>query len=180
MDALALVQRLHEHRAWTNGNLLNAVTPLPEATLQAPFAIGQGSLWKSLVHMHAAEWVWLQTLLGNESPTMPGDLPGHLPGNQLGSGAIESLDELRDRWQKLERLWREYLATLSEADLDVRVPKVSYQGVRHLTRRGDILMHVCLHANYTAAQVVNMLRQAGVTSLPETMLITLARQLSPG
>jgi uncharacterized damage-inducible protein DinB len=36
-------------------------------------------------------------------------------------------------------------------------------------------MHVCTHAHYTAAQVVNMLRQIGV-ELPETMLITLARK----
>jgi uncharacterized damage-inducible protein DinB len=39
-----------------------------------------------------------------------------------------------------------------------------------------VLLHVCTHAQYTTAQVVNMLRQVGATSLPDTMLITLARK----
>jgi uncharacterized damage-inducible protein DinB len=44
------------------------------------------------------------------------------------------------------------------------------------TSRGDVLLHVCTHAQYTTAQAVNMLRQVGVEKLPDTMLITLARQ----
>ncbi|QDT90437.1 DinB family protein [Gimesia algae] len=43
------------------------------------------------------------------------------------------------------------------------------------TRCVDILLHVCTHAQYTTAQVVNMLRQLGAEPLPATMLITLAR-----
>ena len=44
------------------------------------------------------------------------------------------------------------------------------------TRRSEVLLHVCTHAQYTAAQVVNMFRQAGSEKLPDTMLIALARQ----
>ena len=53
---------------------------------------------------------------------------------------------------------------------------VSSNGKRTGTRRSDLLLHVCTHAHYTAAQVVNMLRQLGESSLPDPMLITLARQ----
>lgn len=38
------------------------------------------------------------------------------------------------------------------------------------------MLHMCSHAHYTAAQVVNMLRQVGVEKLPETMVISLVRQ----
>jgi uncharacterized damage-inducible protein DinB len=41
-------------------------------------------------------------------------------------------------------------------------------------RRSDVLLHVCTHAHYTAALVVNMLRQCGVATLPQTMLTSLA------
>jgi uncharacterized damage-inducible protein DinB len=47
---------------------------------------------------------------------------------------------------------------------------------RLATRRSDVLLHVCTHAHYTAAQVINMLRQTGIDKLPETMLISLARK----
>jgi uncharacterized damage-inducible protein DinB len=179
MNAIELVRRLHQHRAWVNGNLLTAAAALSEETLRRPFPIGQGSIWKSLVHLHAAEYVWLEALHGNEEGLLPGDLPGKLPGNQQGQGGITGLNDLRQKWTALEQRWVGCLAALTPESLDEVVYRKSTRsgpGKRFGNRRGDILLHVCTHAHYTAAQVVNMLRQAGVEKLPETMLISLARQ----
>jgi uncharacterized damage-inducible protein DinB len=177
MNGVELVRRLHQHRAWVNGKLIQAAFALKSADLQTPLPIGQGSIWKSLVHMYAAEYVWLESLLGDESPVAPGDLPDKIPGNQEGSGAIRSLDELVGLWRELDARWQAYLDGLNDADLDPLVYKVSsLQGTRSATRRGDILLHVCTHAHYTTAQVVNMLRQLGAPALPDPMLITMARQ----
>ncbi|MEQ8851778.1 DinB family protein [Gimesia sp.] len=102
-----------------------------------------------------------------------------MPGNQRGEGGIHSLEELKERWGELEQRWIAYLQGLNEADLAQVVRKQSTssgKGQVHQTRRSDVLMHVCLHAQYTTAQLINMLRQAGAESLPDSMLITLARQ----
>lgn len=178
MTAVELIRRLHQHRAWVNGKLLSAIAGLSEESLRKPFAIGQGSIWKSLTHLYAAEFVWLETLQGNEQAMTPGDLPGQLPGNQDGPGACRSLGELRDRWWGLQERWERYLAGLNESDLSDLVYRVSTSsgaGRRFGTRRSDVLLHVCTHAQYTTAQVINMLRQSGVKDLPDAMLITLAR-----
>lgn len=180
MNGVEVVRRLHQHRKWANEKLVAAAGAISEKNLRKSFPIGQGSIWKSLTHMLAAEFVWLECLLGDENPLMKGDVPGKLPGNQEGPGAIGSLDELATLWQQLETRWQSYLAGLAEADLDQLVPKVSSQGKLHSTRRGDILLHVCTHAQYTTAQVINMLRQAGAEQLPDPMLITLARQDAAG
>ena len=179
MNTTELLNRLHQHRTWVNGNLLNAAAGLTDGQLQSPFQIGQGSIWKSLVHLYAAEFVWLEALLGNDDPLVQGDLPGKLPGNQQGEGGITGLDDLRQKWTALDQRWLTYLASLTPESLDELVYKKSTSyglGKRFGTRRVDVLLHVCTHAHYTAAQVVNMLRQAGVDKLPETMLISLARQ----
>ena len=179
MDSAALIRRLHQHRAWVNENLLAVAGRLSEEELRREFAIGQGSVWKTLLHLYAAEYVWLEALLGDDDPVTPGDLPKRLPGNQLGEGAVGSLDELQARWAELGRRWEGYLAELNAEALDELVYKWSTsfgQGRRYGTRQGDVLMHVCTHAQYTAAQVLNMLRQLGVKELPEVMLISLARQ----
>jgi len=179
MDAVVLVERLHHHRAWVNGNLLAAAATLTDEQLRSPFPIGQGSIWKSLVHLHAAECVWLEALLGNEDPLLPGDLPGKLPGNQQGEGGITDLNDLRQKWSSLEQRWVGYLASLKPdalAELVFKISTSSGLGKRFGTRRGDILLHVCTHAQYTTAQVINMLRQAGAEKLPDVMLISLARQ----
>ena len=91
---------------------------------------------------------------------------------------MTSLDELVSNWTALDERWQSYLRVLSPGSLDDIVYKVSTSsgyGKRHGTRRGDVLLHVCTHAQYTAAQAINMLRHVGVRSLPDVMLITLAR-----
>ncbi|QDU49055.1 DinB family protein [Gimesia panareensis] len=173
------ITRLHEHRRWVNQGLLESVQMLSEAQRRREFPIGQGSIWKSLLHLYAAEYVWLEALLGNTAPVLPGDLPGELPGNQRGEGGVGSLEELSEKWSHLEQRWIDYLEGLTESDLVEIVSKQSTssgKGRVHRTRRSDVLMHVCLHAQYTTAQLINMLRQAGVQNLPDSMLITLARQ----
>ncbi len=176
MNAIDVIHRIHEHRDWVNHKLLDSAASLTDENLRRSLPIGQGSVWKSLMHLYAAEYVWLQALLGHESALLPGDRADKLPGNQEEAGGVQSLAELRERWGELETRWQSYLEGLSSEVLDEIVFKVSSNGRRTGTRRGDLLLHVCTHAHYTAAQVVNMLRQLGQTSLPDPMLITLARE----
>lgn len=177
MNTIDLIQRLNQHRAWVNGNLLATADRLTEDQLRATFPIGQGSIWKSLLHLYAAEFVWLEALQGNEEGVAPGDMPGKLPGNQEGEAALTSLGALRQSWSALERRWIDYLAVLKPEALDELVARKSAAtGKRFSNRRSDVLLHVCTHAHYTTAQMINMLRQTGIDKLPEVMLISLARQ----
>lgn len=179
MSASKLILRLHQHRLWVNQRVREAVQGLSDQQLQQRLAIGQGSVWKTLTHLLAAEYVWLEALLGNQSPVFPGDLPDQLPGNQQGPEALSSLSQLTGCWLNTEARWRRYLERLTDADLADPVYKISTSsqaGKRHGIARSDILLHVCTHAQYTTAQLVNMLRQLHVSPLPDVMLITLARQ----
>jgi uncharacterized damage-inducible protein DinB len=179
MNSVDLIKRLHQHRAWVNANLVHAAGALTDGQLRTTYQIGQGSIWMSLLHLYAAEFVWLEALLGNDNPLVPGDLPGKIPGNQQGTGGIADFNDLQQKWTALEQRWTAYVASLKPETLDELVYKVSASsglGKRFGTRRSDVLIHVCTHAQYTAAQVVNMLRQTGVDTLPETMLISLARR----
>jgi uncharacterized damage-inducible protein DinB len=177
MSSLSVIRRLHEHRMWSNAKLLAAAEALPAADLQKQLPIGQGTLWRSLMHLYAAEWAWLAALGGDENPVLSGDRPDMLPGNQQGEGGVQSLAELRAAWAAVDARWRDYLASLTEPQLEDVVYKISSIGRnRAACRRLDILLHVCTHAHYTTAQVINMLRHVGAASLPDPMLITMARQ----
>lgn len=179
MNCIDLIRRLHAHRIWVNRHLLEAVRPLSRQQLHQSFPVGQGSVWMTLTHLMAAEFVWLEALHGNETPLMPGDAPGRLPGNQQGEEPVETLAALVSRWGELDRRWKSYLDNLTDESLDELVYKVSTSsqtGERLGAQRSDILLHVCTHAQYTTAQLVNMLRQLGVNQFPATMLISMARK----
>ena len=183
MNARDLILRLHEHRDWVNRILMRIAGQLSNDQLHRQFPIGQGTVWQSLTHLYGGEYVWLEALLGNPEPIVPGDLPRKLPGNQEGPGSIESVAELKDRWLELERRWTDYLFQLDPDSLEDIVHKVSTSsgfGKRHGTLRSDVLLHVCTHSQYTTAQIVNMLRHLGVDELPDVMLISLARKQRAG
>ena len=176
MNSIKLIHRLHQHRQWSNQQLIAIAERLDEQQLRREFEIGQGSIWRSLTHLYAAEYVWLEALLGNENPLAPGDAAGQLPGNQAGDDAAKSVAELKQRWSELDARWSEYLDGLTTETIQQSVFKQSSRGgVRQQTSVTDILLHVCTHAQYTTAQAINMMRHAGVTDLPDPMLITLAR-----
>jgi uncharacterized damage-inducible protein DinB len=178
MNASDLVRRLHHHRMWVTQLLLKAVRSLTVEQLHSQLMIGQGSVWKTLTHLLAAEYVWLEALLGNDDPLLPGDVKGKLPGNQEGSSPIASLSDLESKWRALDCKWSEYLSILDDKSLEGIVYKVSTSSgfsKRHGTKRSDVLLHVCTHAQYTTAQLINMLRQLGQAELSDVMLISLAR-----
>lgn len=98
-----------------------------------------------------------------------------------GRCAIQSLADLKAKWAALDQEWAKYLAELTPESLDEMLYRVpSSGGVRFGTKRVDVLLHVATHAHYTAAQVVNMLRQVGLERLPEVMLMAMARAESRG
>ena len=104
-------------------------------------------------------------------------IPGYDYGNPKVAQSPVSLDELRQKWTELQTLWIRYLAELQPEALEEQVYKIVMSTRQRMaTKRSDILLHVSTHAQYTTAQVVNMLRQIGVEKLPETMLISLARR----
>jgi len=179
IDAIQILQRLHEHRWWVNEKLLTICRRLSDDQLRQKFPIGQASIWKSLLHLCAADYVWLEAMSGDDDPLLPGDACDQLPGNQLGENPITDFEELRNRWQDIRARWNEYLSSIKPEQLDeiVYKKKTTSSGIgkRFGTRRSDVLLHVCTHAQYTTAQIVNMLRQIGA-ELPDVMLITLARE----
>ncbi|RCS56186.1 DUF664 domain-containing protein [Bremerella cremea] len=183
MNAVTPILRLHEHRRWTNQHLMAACRLLSEEQLRQQHPIGQGSLWKTLCHMYAAEYVWLKALSGVADALAPGDAPGKLSGNQEGEGAVQTVQELFQRWEELDQRWEDYLGKLTPDQLTETIYKQSSSnppGKIPATSAMDVLLHVCTHAQYTTAQAVNMLRHSGVESLPPSMLITLAREQAIG
>lgn len=170
MTALNLIRRLHEHRRWANERALAACRPLGGDELHRTFPIGQGSVMLTLGHLYGAERTWLAALEGKAHPPSPFGV------------RFDSIATLEREWDALESRWQDFLLRLGEADLVRPVAKRSTSsggGKVHVTPTYDVLLHVPLHANYTLAQLNNMLRQLGREPI-DPMLITLSREQNAG
>lgn len=161
------VRRLHEHRVWSNRQLLQACRGLSPDQLHQPMDIGRGSVMATLTHLYEAELIWLLALQGETEPPAPGET------------TLASLAQLEQAWNELDARWDAMLSTLQPEDLHRPVTKRSTSGPSagaiRTTNRLDVLLHVCTHAQYTSAQAVNMLRKLDAGPLPDLQLMTLAR-----
>lgn len=169
MDGVAVIRRLHAHRMWADAQLRAAAGELSPEQLRQRFDVGRGSVWSSLVHLYSAGLVWLEALTGRADAPLAGD------------DAFETLEELQIAWSAMELRWRRYLDELTERKLDLPVHRKSTSfgaGRVWVTPASDVLLHVCTHAQYTSAQIVNMLRRLGVPPerLPDLQLIVMSRK----
>ncbi len=167
--SVQVIRRLHEHREWANTRLREAAGHMTDAQLRGQHPCGRGSVFDSLVHLYAGEAIWLAALQGNPTPPGPDDFH------------FATLDDLTEAWRVLAGQWDAYLAALSESELSRPITKVSTSsgaGRSFTLPEGDVLIHVCTHAQYTTAQCVNMMRREGLAAdlLPDTMMISMSRE----
>lgn len=163
-SATNLIRRLHDHRLWSRLRILEAASRLSPAQLREPFPIGPGSVFNALRHLYTAEYAWLAALEGTANPTFPDEK------------TLDDLPSLLRAWSDLDDRWGAALARLTDADLERPVTRTNRAGITSTTSAADVLTHVCTHAFYHTAQMVNMLRRLGVAELPETNFITMARE----
>jgi len=163
-DAPAIIRRLHDHRLWVRLRLLQSVSSLDEAKLRTDFEMGTGSPLATLEHIHGAERVWLGSILGDASL--------HFPARDEYGG----LAGLLRAWSELDVRWEGYLAELTADELDRPVTRQNRAGQTFTTPVEDILIHVCTHGFYHAAQLSNMLRQLGADKVDPTDFIVHSRE----
>jgi uncharacterized damage-inducible protein DinB len=162
INAAEVLRRLHRYRIWSHEQLLAACRGLSPEQLHAPFAIGQGSVWSSLVHLLAADSLWLDAFEGRPQTPVPRD------------SDFESLDALAREWARVDQRWLALLANIDGARLDRTVTRADLRNQLLRIDGLDAHLQVCTHAAYTAAQVINMLRHLGIEPLPNCMLVAMS------
>jgi uncharacterized damage-inducible protein DinB len=159
-----LLKQMAAYNTWANKKLAETLLHLSEAQQQQELPSSFSSLYKTLLHMWDAESGWWQRLKLNERVVFPREyFTGTLP-------------ELISEYSKQNQLWEEWIGQASEAALE-------HVFMYHSTKREpfkqpvyQMLLHVFNHGTYHRGQLVNLLRQLGVTKIPQTDFIIWSRK----
>jgi uncharacterized damage-inducible protein DinB len=150
------IQQLFSYTEWANALVLDAAEKLTREQLHADRQISYGSIFGTLSHMGAAEWLWLDRWRGNSR------VGGNVWEEWANSVGTE-LASLRSEWLKVAEGRQALLASLSDADLLVEQPFKRMNGEEHSLPLGSQMQHVVNHATLHRGQVVGMIRQLGIT-----------------
>jgi uncharacterized damage-inducible protein DinB len=143
------VEKLFAYTHWANGLALGAAEKLLPDQLEQDLGGSFPSVFKTLEHMLAAEWVWYKRLNG-VSPTAMFD--GH---------TCKTLYELSERWSINDLQWTALIEVMTDESLADRITYTNLAGDTFTVSQAAIMQHVPNHATYHRGQLVNMLRQLG-------------------
>jgi uncharacterized damage-inducible protein DinB len=157
------LKSLFAYDTWANGLILDAVRNLPDESIRRDFGMSHQSLLGTMVHVVAAEEIWLSRWKG-------------APRAKLrGIDDISSLEALGAYWDEVRKERDSFVGSLAEADLDRELEMTTTTGTTYRHRFADMFRHVANHSSYHRGQVAAMLRLLGVKA-PSTDLIRFYRE----
>jgi uncharacterized damage-inducible protein DinB len=152
------IEKLFAYTHWANGLALGAAEKLSPDLLMQDVGGSFPSVFKTLEHMLAAEWVWYKRLNGVSPPTM---FDGH---------TCLTIYELGERWSINDLQWTAFIEAMSDEDLMREISYTNLAGENYAKSLAAIMQHVPNHATYHRGQVVNMLRQIGAEGFSSDMI----------
>jgi hypothetical protein len=138
--------------------LLGWVREQPPGVNTQKFPVGLGSIQATLIHIASAEYGYVQRLRGRGS--LPED-------NPFDVEPLLGLEPLIAAWDRQRPATRETLAAIEDPNRPIEyVPKLRYYPapIRVRTVAGGIAGQLLFHEIHHRAQVLAMLRQAGVAA----------------
>jgi len=137
---------------------------LPEEKQKQELSSSFKSLYHTVLHMWTAENAWWQRMKLQEHITKQFD---------IFKGTME---ELANESLQQNRQWQEWVNNASDAALDHVFQYQTFQKEQFKQPIYQMLLHVFNHGTYHRGQLINMLRQLGITKLPDTDFIVWSRK----
>lgn len=166
------INQLFNYTEWANGLAMDAAAKLPEDGLHRDVCCSHQSIFGTLLHMAAAEWIWLERWNGR-SPARDE------AWSQWTRESCPDLSTLKDRWMGLVSQRWKYVSELDEAAIARELHFKLLNGDASSMRLVDQMQHVANHATMHRGQVVGMIRQLGVDPPSTDLIFYLRREISP-
>jgi uncharacterized damage-inducible protein DinB len=147
------IAKLLAYNKWANARALEPVESLSTEELNRQLGGSFPSVRETLVHIYAAEWIWLERWRG----TSPKGLPS--------PDELSTLGVLKERWAKVEEERSTFARGLDADRLGETIAYSNLAGETRKNRLGELFVHVVNHSSYHRGQVANMLRQLGRKAL---------------
>ncbi|HTC36845.1 MAG TPA: DinB family protein [Bryobacteraceae bacterium] len=142
-----------DYSAWASQRLLDAAAKLPPEELTRDFKTADKSVLDTLVHVFAADRVWLSRVLAEPRATFvdPED---------------RDLTVLQSEWPALQQRWKLWLRDFGDGDVARQIFYHDTRGNPYTTPVWQIVLHVVNHGTHHRGQVSGFLRTMGHTPPP--------------
>lgn len=152
------------YNLWANQKLTECMLSLSKDDLQRTAVSSFPGIFPTVLHLWNAEAIWWQRIKLAEHIELPGD---SFKG-EFGEASALWLDQSRKISEWVERS----SSAVFEHVFEYRSSKKEH----HKQAVWEALMHLFNHQSYHRGQLITLLRQAGITKIPNTDYISYCRK----
>jgi uncharacterized damage-inducible protein DinB len=167
---LSDIRHLFDYTEWANELALKAAAELPDEDLRRDFKISHRSIFATLLHMAAAEWIWLERWHGRSPAAKEA-------WSLWTTDSCADLLILNQRWREVIERRAKFISELEEPVLAAELSFKLLSGDPNSLRLVDQMQHVVNHATLHRGQVVGMIRQLGIAPPATDLLFYLRREI---
>jgi uncharacterized damage-inducible protein DinB len=154
MTVSADVLRNHlDYTAWASKRLVDTAAGLSKEELTRDFQTADHSILGTLVHVYAADRIWLARV--TNAPAAP-----------FITEADHNLPVLVNDWPALGGRWRKYGMTLTDESAAADISYKDTKGNPYIQPLWQIILHVVNHGTHHRGQVSGFLRAMGYPPPP--------------
>ena len=143
-----------DYTAWASSRLVEAASQLTNEELTRDFQTADHSVLGTLVHVYAADRVWLGRIQGNP------------PAKFIDPERDMQLSVLKNDWPQLLERWKQWAAGLTDDSMRANISYKDLKGNPYQTPLWQITLHVVNHGTHHRGQVSGFLRAMGHTPPP--------------
>lgn len=136
--------QLFTYNQWANTRTLAAAAALSPEDLARQHGHSWGSVHGVLVHMMAAEWIWLRRLQGQS------------PKSLLSPEEFPTVEAIRSRWSTISGNLFAYIREQSARSLGQNISFRSTAGRAYTLAAWQVLVHVANHATHHRGELAAM------------------------
>jgi len=143
------VRQLFEYNGWANQRAMDSAAQLSDQEFVKPRGSSFSSLRDTLVHISAAEWIWLERFHGNS------------PAGLSDPAEVQTVAALRKHWEPAAGRLLDFVSGLKQSDLDGVFKYKTINFGMYENPLWQSLQHLANHGSYHRGQVATLVRQAG-------------------
>jgi uncharacterized damage-inducible protein DinB len=146
----AALRTLYDYSAWANAQILEASARLSrEQLVRGVAGANFESVRGTLVHIMAAQWLYLERWQGRSPRSMP------------QAADFADMPAIKTRWTEIERATHVFVAGLGDADVARVIEYTNFQGERWAYPLWQQMMHQVNHATQHRSETAVILTELG-------------------
>jgi uncharacterized damage-inducible protein DinB len=176
------VETLYAYNLWANRRMFSALEKLSEEQFTAAMQSSFPSIQESVLHIVAAEWIWLKRWKGTSphastpATSAAAKMLSALQNGGEATDALSTVSGLRSFADSVEQERQNFLRALNDDALRARLNYCGMDGKQFSMPLALLMQHVVNHGTYHRGQVTTLLRQAGAETISLDMILFFREQ----